>query len=58
MKRFFNIERESMKSSYKIALMLLAAGITIFGLVTGKFLFLFILFPLGFLFSKKEKEDG
>jgi len=46
-----------MKSNYKIALMLLAAAITIFGLVTGKFLFLFILFPLGFLFSKKNKKE-
>jgi hypothetical protein len=46
-----------MKSSYKILLMIIAVLITIFGLVTGKFLFLFVLLPLGFLFKKKEKED-
>lgn len=33
--------------------MILAAAITIFGLITGKFLFLFIWLPLGFLFQKK-----
>lgn len=46
-----------MKSSYKIALMILAAAITIFGLVTGKFLFLFIWFPLSFLFTGKKEEN-
>lgn len=45
-----------MKSSYKATLMVVAAAITIFGIVTGKFLFLFIWFPLGFLFSNKNKE--
>ena len=37
--------------------MVVAALITIIGFVTGKFLFLFIWLPLGFLFKKKEKED-
>lgn len=46
-----------MKSGYKIALMLIAAAITIFGFITGKFLFLFIWLPLGFLFSNKKEAD-
>ena len=37
--------------------MIVAALITIIGFVTGKFLFLFIWLPLGFLFKKKEKEN-
>jgi len=45
-----------MKSSYKIGLMVLAATITLIGLITGKFLFLFIWLPLGFLFSGNKKE--
>ena len=45
-----------MKSKYKILLMILAATITIVGFVTGKFLFLFIWLPLGFLFGKKENR--
>ncbi|WP_188442507.1 hypothetical protein [Planktosalinus lacus] len=35
-------------------LMVIAALITIYGLVTGKFLFLLVLIPLGLLFSKKD----
>lgn len=36
--------------------MVIAAAITIFGAVTGKFLFFFIWFPLGWLFSSKKKN--
>ncbi|HNP67011.1 MAG TPA: hypothetical protein PKH16_03815 [Aequorivita sp.] len=46
-----------MSKNTKILLMVIAALITIIGFVTGKFLFLFIWLPLGFLFKKKEKED-
>jgi len=38
-------------------ILIIAAAITIFGLVTGKFLFLFVWLPLGFLFKKKKSED-
>ncbi|WP_186992386.1 hypothetical protein [Constantimarinum furrinae] len=41
---------------YEIVLMVAAAAITIFGLITGKFLFVFVWLPLGFLFGKKRKE--
>lgn len=30
--------------------------ITIYGLITGKFFFLFLIIPLGFLFRKNKKE--
>jgi hypothetical protein len=46
-----------MNKNIKILLMIIAALITIIGFVTGKFLFLFIWLPLGFLFKKKEKEN-
>lgn len=46
-----------MHKDWKILLMIAAAIITVIGLVTGKFLFLFIWLPLGFLFKKKEKEE-
>ncbi len=46
-----------MSKNTKILLMVIAALITIIGFVTGKFLFLFIWLPLGFLFKKKEKEN-
>lgn len=46
-----------MSKNIKILLMVIAALITIIGFVTGKFLFLFIWLPLGFLFQKKEKEN-
>jgi len=46
-----------MHKNWKIFLMVIAALITIIGLVTGKFLFLFVLLPLGFLFKKKGKKE-
>lgn len=36
-------------------IMFVAAAITIIGVVTGKFLFIFLLVPLGFLFNKRKK---
>ena len=44
-----------MNKNLKITLAIVAAVVTIYGIVTGKFLFLFIWLPLGFLF-KKEKN--
>ena len=44
-------------NSLNSLILIIAAAITIFGLVTGKFLFLFIWLPLGFLFRKKKSED-
>ncbi len=37
--------------------MIIAALITIIGIVTGKFLFLFIWLPLGWLFGNKNKDN-
>lgn len=37
--------------------LLIGLAITVIGLVTGKFLFIFILLPLGFLFNKKKNKD-
>ncbi|WP_201739405.1 hypothetical protein [Dokdonia sinensis] len=45
-----------MTQSWKIAIAVVAALITIIGLVTGKFLFIAIWLPLGFLFNKKKDE--
>jgi len=42
------------RNQLKILLMVLAAAVTIYGVVSGKFLFLFLWLPLGFLFSKKK----
>ncbi|MEZ4874974.1 MAG: hypothetical protein R2793_05880 [Flavobacteriaceae bacterium] len=44
-----------MKANWHYTLMIVAAIITLVGLVTGKFLFLLIWLPFGFLFPKKEK---
>ncbi|GAL66768.1 hypothetical protein JCM19301_1312 [Jejuia pallidilutea] len=44
-----------MKYSYKVILMIILAAITIYGLVTGKYLFLVFMFPLGLgFFNKKD----
>ncbi|WP_165780060.1 hypothetical protein [Hanstruepera neustonica] len=37
-------------------LMVLAAVITIYGLITGKFLFLLIMIPFGFSFLKQKND--
>jgi len=44
-------------SKTQTILALIAAAITIIGLVTGKFLFLVVWLPLGFLFKKKKEEE-
>jgi flagellar biosynthesis component FlhA len=41
---------------YEIILMIVAAAITVFGLITGKYLFVFVWLPLGFLFGRKKEE--
>ncbi|WP_170164419.1 hypothetical protein [Sinomicrobium pectinilyticum] len=33
-------------------IMIIAAALTIIGVVTGKFFFLFLILPLGFLFNR------
>ncbi len=35
-------------------IMVIAAAITIIGLVTGRYLFIFAILPLGFLFKNKK----
>lgn len=42
------------KSQY--FLMILAAIITIYGIITGKFLFLLVMIPFGFSLLKKKKD--
>jgi hypothetical protein len=37
--------------------MVLAAIITIYGLITGKFLFLLVMIPFGFSFLRKKSND-
>jgi len=45
-----------MRNELKIAIVIILAGITIYGLVTGKFLFLFLWLPLGFLFRSNKNS--
>ena len=46
-----------MKSkNYLPLLLIIGLLITIFGLVTGRFFFLFLVIPLGFLFRSNKKE--
>ncbi|TVZ52525.1 hypothetical protein OD90_1702 [Dokdonia sp. Hel_I_53] len=47
-----------MTKSWKIALAMIAAIITIVGLVTGKFLFFVIWLPLGWLFRSKKEDHA
>jgi len=42
--------------NYLPLLLIIGLLITIFGLVTGQFFFLFLVIPLGFLFRRKKKE--
>ncbi len=45
-----------MKYEYKIVIMVVLAIITLYGLVTGRYLFLVFMIPLSFsFFDKKEK---
>jgi len=46
-----------MKYKYKAILMVLLAGITIYGLVTGQYLFMVCLIPLSFDFFNKKDSD-
>ena len=46
-----------MSAKTQYALMILAAIITIYGLVTGKFLFLLFMIPFGFSFLKKNNDE-
>ncbi|HEX9826131.1 MAG TPA: hypothetical protein VGA80_05995 [Flavobacteriaceae bacterium] len=46
-----------MNSKNYITLLLIAGLlITVYGLVTGRFFFLFLVIPLGFLFRGKKKK--
>ncbi|MGA1227090.1 MAG: hypothetical protein ACO3VF_07650 [Tamlana sp.] len=47
-----------MKYEYKVILMIILAAITIFGLLTGRYLFLVFMFPLGFNLFKKKDSDS
>ena len=49
-----------MKREHFYILLVISLLITIYGVVTGKFLFLFLILPFGFgLFKKtKEKDDN
>lgn len=38
-------------------LMVLAAIITIYGLITGKYLFLLVMIPFGFSFLRKKNDE-
>ncbi|HKK12343.1 MAG TPA: hypothetical protein VJ945_05900 [Flavobacteriaceae bacterium] len=41
---------------YLALVLIIGLLITIYGLVTGKFFFLFLIIPLGFLFRSNKKE--
>ncbi|WP_040247291.1 hypothetical protein [Psychroserpens mesophilus] len=45
-----------MKPSYQVILYVILASITIYGIVSGKFLFLIFMLPLGFSFFKKKND--
>lgn len=48
-----------MKRKYVWILLTIAALITIYGVLSGKFFFLFLMLPFGFgWFNKKNKNDG
>jgi len=41
---------------YLIPIMIACLVITIYGLITGRFFFLFLIIPLGFLFKNNKKD--
>ena len=45
-----------MSKKTKIILMVAAAVVTIVGLITGRYLFIFLMLPLGFLFKGKNTD--
>ncbi|WP_299366237.1 hypothetical protein [Winogradskyella sp.] len=48
-----------MKYNLKVLIMVILALITIYGLVTGSYLFLVLMFPIGFsLFRKKDSDES
>lgn len=46
-----------MSDKWKTLLMVLAAIITIYGIITGKFLFLLVMIPFGFSLLRKKNND-
>mgnify|MGYP000008479544 CR=1 FL=1 len=51
-------KQADMKNKYTYLILTIALLITIYGVVSGKFFFLFIFLPLGLgLFSRKKKDD-
>jgi len=46
-----------MKKLYNIALIILMTGITAYGLITGKYLFLFLMLPVGLSVFGNKKSD-
>jgi flagellar biosynthesis component FlhA len=45
-----------MGKNTKIILMVAAAVVTIVGLITGRYIFIFLMLPLGFLFKGKNTD--
>lgn len=45
-----------MSKNTKIILMVAAAVVTIVGLITGRYLFIFLMLPLGFLLKGKNTD--
>ena len=49
---------KNIKKNYLQILLVLGIAITLYGLITGRYLFLFLIIPLGFgFFGKKERSD-
>jgi len=46
-----------MKYHYKIIIMVVLAGITLYGLLSGQYLFMVFLIPLSFDFFNKKDSD-
>ncbi|HXJ99979.1 MAG TPA: hypothetical protein VNJ50_14090 [Gelidibacter sp.] len=47
-----------MQTKYVWILLTIAAAITIYGVITGKFFFLFLMLPFGFgIFKRKDKNE-
>ncbi|NNK87812.1 MAG: hypothetical protein HKO90_05980 [Flavobacteriaceae bacterium] len=48
---------KNIKKNYLQLLLLVGIAITLYGLITGRYLFLFLIIPLGFGFFRKEKRS-
>ncbi|NRD19217.1 hypothetical protein HNV08_04085 [Winogradskyella eckloniae] len=46
-----------MKYKYKVVIMVILAAITLYGLASGKYLFMVFLIPLSFDFFNKKDTD-